>query len=584
MLAVLIFFQIMSYSAAHATEQSVDAILTDSILYLNGTHVDKYKCAGYNIGGNNYFRLRNLANAFKGTSSRFDVQWDEKNDTISILTGKDYDNSQDVYSYISGGTKKAIPMKSKLLIDGVLHNMTAYTINGNNYFKLRDLGELIPFEVEWKEVENKILLYSKIPQNSIRVTSSSMALPNALGSTFPRWEDEIKSYIYTDNTGNINTFRVGLKFAGITYNGPLATIGHDERLIVSTYDKDFELISTHDIPLELERFGAFYSGEKYNYIAFGQKNLEEDDDKEVIRIVRYDKNFNKIDSVNINSCYTIIPFEKAARMDENEKYFVLHMGRTRYKTSDGLNHQSQLTIIVDKNTMRVVNDLGPFQSNHVSHSFNQFVKFDGKEHVLVDHGDAYPRSVVLSKSSGSGYSKKDLFVIPGKIGANCTGVSVGGFEISGTHYLAAMNTIDHKLVTEYTSYEMKGLGIDQRDIILCALPRSASLQSAVNQKNLARYVGTNKIGSIPHLVKISDEKLMVLWQEFNIDEKTNQLKYVFIDGSGNPISQTFSLANYALSECKPVVYNNYVVWFTDYPGYSIIYTIPLINDEDGFLL
>ena len=48
-------------------------------------------------------------------------------------------------------------------------------------------------------------------------------------------------------------------------------------------------------------------------------------------------------------------------MDENDEYLVLHMGRTRYTTDDGLNHQSQFTIIVEKATMRVVNDLGVFQ-------------------------------------------------------------------------------------------------------------------------------------------------------------------------------------------------------------------------------
>jgi hypothetical protein len=37
--------------------------------------------------------------------------------------------------------------------------------------------------------------------------------------------------------------------------------------------------------------------------------------------------------------------------------------------------------------MCVLNDMGRFQSNHVSHSFDQNVQFDGSDHVLVDHGD-----------------------------------------------------------------------------------------------------------------------------------------------------------------------------------------------------
>ncbi|HBS44626.1 MAG TPA: hypothetical protein DEA91_09550, partial [Paenibacillus sp.] len=96
-------------------------------------------------------------------------------------------------------------------------------------------------------------------------------------------------------------------------------------------------------------------------------------------------------------------------------------------------------------TMTVTNDLGRFQKNHVSHSFDQYVLFDGAAHVLVDHGDAYPRSIVLNKGNGTSYNEVDLFNIPGKIGANTTGVSIGGFEMSSANYIVAMNTIDHSL-------------------------------------------------------------------------------------------------------------------------------------------
>ena len=253
------------------------------------------------------------------------------------------------------------------------------------------------------------------------------AKDNAISSNFPRWSSTITSYVVNNNGKTISVVEA------------------NKVVSVETYDETYKLVAKKSIEYELPLFGGFYSGEKYNYIAFGEDNIEENDAKEVIRIVRYDKSFKRIDSVSVKGgeSYTVGPFDAGSgRMDEYENTLVLHTSRKRYTTEDGLNHQSQLTIIVDTSTMTVTNNMGKFQSNHVSHSFDQYVLFDGSDHVLIDHGDAYPRSIVLSKENGGSYSEADIFKIPGEIGANCTGVSLGGFESSSSNYIVAMNTID----------------------------------------------------------------------------------------------------------------------------------------------
>lgn len=161
--------------------------------------------------------------------------------------------------------------------------------------------------------------------------------------------------------------------------------------------------------------------------------MEENDNKEVIRIVRYDKNFNRIDSVSIRGgeSFTAAPFCSASgRISEKDNELVFHTSRLRYLTGDGLNHQSQLTIIINKSTMTVINNLGQFQSNHVSHSFDQYIEFDGDDQVLIDHGDGSPRSIVLHKESGTTYEEVDLFKINfgTKYGDNFTGVRTRNFN------------------------------------------------------------------------------------------------------------------------------------------------------------
>lgn len=545
-------------TTAYAQNSSQAKVTKDSI-FLDGESV---RFNGFNISGSNYFKLRDLAEELSGTTSQFDVSWNGQENAIEIITGKPYTpiESEDSKYYSSYQTYSAKPTDSRIIVNGQVQSVTAFNIDNNNYFQLRDLGRLVPFDINFNNNANEIKIYSKVPENVYRAETKNAEKSNAVSSTFPRWSSTVESYLVSNQDHTLSVIEV------------------NEDVTIDTYDADYKLLDKKTIDFELPMFGGFYSGEKYNYIAFGQENREENNDKEVIRIVRYDKQFNRMDSVSVKggASFTINPFQAGSgRMAESGDTLVFHTARSRYTTADGLNHQSQLTIIVNTLSMTIINDLGRFQKNHVSHSFDQYVLFDGNYHVLVDHGDAYPRSIVLSKGNGSSYSKTDLFRIPGKTGANSTGVSVGGFEMSTTNYIAVMNTVDHSRVKEYTSYEMVGLDRDQRDIIVSVLPRINSDNASVKQITLATYVGSDQIASIPKLVKITDDKLMVTWQEFDLEHNRGSLKYVYINQDGNSIGDIKTVEHFMLSDCQPVIVDKKAVWYTNNNGMRMFYTIPL---------
>ncbi|MNC10211.1 hypothetical protein D3C75_578500 [compost metagenome] len=546
------------HSAAFAGN-TVKAKVSEGSTFFDG---EQKQAHGFTILGNNYYSLRDIAANFSGTSSQFDIAWNKKNNAIEIITGQAYTpvESEDSKYYSRSSSYNATLSNSRVLLDGQLQTIKAYTVDGSNYFQLRDLASKIPFELEYDNKLGTLSMFSKVPDNAYRVKTAAAAGSNAESSYFPRWKSTVTSYLVNNLDGTISAVKA------------------DEKVTIETYNAQYELTATQSVANELPMFGGFYSGEKYNYIAFGQDNREENDSKEVIRIVRYDKSFNRIDSVSIKGgeSYTVVPFDAGAgRMAESGDTLVFHTSRERYTTEDGLNHQSQLTIIVNTGTMTVTNDLGRFQKNHVSHSFDQYVQFDGSAHVLVDHGDAYPRSIVLNKGDGTSYSEVDLFKIPGKIGANTTGVSVGGFEMSSDSYIVAINSIDHSLVREYTSFEMVGLETDQRDIILGVLPKNSLSSTSVNQITLAKYVGTGLIASIPKLVKITDDKMMVLWQEFDKEDHRGDLKYVFVDGAGKAAGAIQTIKHFVLSEGNPIVSGGKIVWYTDNKDSRLFYTIPL---------
>ena len=404
--------------------------------------------------------------------------------------------------------------------------------------------------------------------------------------TNARWDDPIGSYLIENADGTISILR------SWTLEGE-----DDYGLRVYTYSKSLTLLETKYIPWELPLFGGFYSGEEYNYIVFGQENWEEDDTLEVIRLVKYDKEFNRIGSIAVCDAYTCVPFDAGSlRMAENGNELIVHTARTRYKADDGVNHQSQLTIYFDTENMSVTSDnLGAFQANHVSHSFNQFVIYDGNDAVLLDHGDAYPRSIVLQKETDSNlyeqYTSIDLLKIPGDTGANCTGVSIGDFTQSESSYLAAINTIDHSLATAYDSfniYFVEGVEYEERNAVLLVVNKETM---KTTQVYLSDYVGSGKTTSAPKLVPLGKDRFLAIWGVFSceMDEYTYPdesdeygVSFVVVDGSGNRLTPIKHQSGIWLSDCQPIVWNGTVAWYVDktadffeYDSTRILYQIDL---------
>ncbi|MBP6492392.1 MAG: family 20 glycosylhydrolase, partial [Clostridia bacterium] len=85
-----------------------------------------------------------------GTSRQFEVEWDEEENKIVLTTGQGYTAvGNELNKEIGSGARTAIQTDSEVYLDGKAIFLTAYKIDGNNYFKLRDLGANIDFGVDW---------------------------------------------------------------------------------------------------------------------------------------------------------------------------------------------------------------------------------------------------------------------------------------------------------------------------------------------------------------------------------------------------------------------------------------------------
>lgn len=128
---------------------------TNSKVLVNGKEV---AFDAYTIDGSNYFKLRDLAYVLSGTEKQFEVGWDNASKTITLTSGQGYTANGSEMASKSAGSKAAAVSASKLLIDGKEVALTAYTIDGNNYFKLRDIGQAFDFGIGWDNASKTITI------------------------------------------------------------------------------------------------------------------------------------------------------------------------------------------------------------------------------------------------------------------------------------------------------------------------------------------------------------------------------------------------------------------------------------------
>ncbi|MGE5678989.1 MAG: stalk domain-containing protein [Pseudomonadota bacterium] len=133
--------------------QVLNATPTSGKVLVNGKTVS---FDAYTINGNNYFKLRDLAKAVNGTEKQFDVTWDGTKKTINLVSGKAYTAVGGEMTPGDGKAKTPVVNTSAILKDGTIAPLGAYTINGNNYFKLRDIAQAFNIGVTWDPASKTI--------------------------------------------------------------------------------------------------------------------------------------------------------------------------------------------------------------------------------------------------------------------------------------------------------------------------------------------------------------------------------------------------------------------------------------------
>lgn len=369
---------------------------------------------------------------------------------------------------------------------------------------------------------------------------------------YTTWASTVKSYLYENPEGGLTR---------VEYI--------NDQVIVEDYDSAFQCVSSKTIAPELPVWGGFFAGDDANFLIFGQSNPAENDSTEVIRIVKYDKSWNRIDQASLKGANTVVPFEAGSlRCDEYGGYLYIRTCHKMYKSSDGLNHQANVTIAVRERDMTVTDSFYDVMNSgygYVSHSFNQFVIVDENGYIVtLDHGDAYPRSVVYmryyqkagqEKFRGQAYSDwcsaANLKEFAGATGDNTTGASVGGLAETSSCYIMAYN---------YDNAGGRGDRYPYFHYMDIATGRSWSVQ-----------VGDTPGSTTPVLAPTGLNGGYMLWNGKSGSAINDTLYYLHYGADGKPESVT--TAKGVLSDCQPIFYNGKVVWYTTDRSAPVFYQL-----------
>ncbi len=112
----------------------------------------------YNIDGHNFFKLRDIAKLADNTDAKFSVDWNGEKELISLKKGENYTAVGSELMAGDGKDKLGIKSTAKLEINGETVALHAYTIENQNYYEIRPLGNALGFTVEWNDESKTVSL------------------------------------------------------------------------------------------------------------------------------------------------------------------------------------------------------------------------------------------------------------------------------------------------------------------------------------------------------------------------------------------------------------------------------------------
>lgn len=563
-LLIVLFVLVFSLSSLSLVYASEIASPTSSRILIDGKQVS---FDAYNINGNNYFKLRDIAYSLLGSDKQFNVTWDGNLNAVNIFSNSVYEKIGGEMALSNDNSKKSCDLSiQKFYLNSKECGVTAYLINGNNYLKLRDLGKLLDFGVTWDNNTQTILIETskgyveEVKEQIDGVVVDNIYVKNTHNKYVSNWASvsSIQQFKYKD---------LGVGFAYVNNNSLEVVLPNGSLTINMLYPILGDVIADED--------GCIY-------IIWG-KNGDADTNEETVFISKYTDSGILVKTVGFvgksrmgDKGNTKNPFKWGnCRSAIHNDTLVVNYARQMYNE-----HQSNSVIKLNINKMTPieVSDYDIWDVPYCSHSFNQDVIWseNRNEFVYVNHGDAYDRGIVIHNDNGTSYvpfhcylqsnASYDMSIV------NKTFAQLGGIEeIDDYVFLVGSSA---KSISEAANTEKQNLFVQifkpneevNKNNYLGGVERSGNTSYNINDINnspltpvtdygvrwLTDYTDKNVIA--PQIVKAED-KIVILWST------ENESFYTVLNSNGDTLVPVTSLGNKLLNSYeKPIYHNGKVYW------------------------
>ena len=366
-------------------------------------------------------------------------------------------------------------------------------------------------------------------------------------------------------------------------DGYMRVFYKENAVYIEYYDNDFNVKSKKSIPMELDLWGGFYNGSDGYYLVEGQNHREEDDTKEVIRVIRYDRNWQKTGTAHITGVagdefgQVRYPFDgSCVEMAEINGTLYIATGHEGYVDDFlGQGHQGLLVIAVNQSTMT-----GKIIEYDLWHSFAQYVKAKDNELYLLEQSEG-SRCTTLSRYDTAADQWKQIQVYQyggertSSWAVNCY-ASVDALEVSADSVLCLGTSIDQ------AKYDVAYKDRLPMNIYLTVTPLDNFTEEATKVISLTNYTDQGKSFMGVKITKVNNNRFMISWEEYNEETEGSGttedtlagsiLHYVFVDGRGNKISQEYTTGA-TISGCQPVLKDGKIVYYASNKNMVDFYSI-----------
>lgn len=356
---------------------------------------------------------------------------------------------------------------------------------------------------------------------------------------------------------------------------------------IEYYDNSFNIQSKKNVAMELPYWGGFYAAsDGYYYVVEGQANTDEVDTLEVIRVIKYDKNWNRIKAAAITGTSSYFgkvryPFDygcvEMAEYNNNLYIVTGHEGYVDPAYNQG--HQGFLMIEVNQSSMT-----GKIVDCDLWHSFAQYIEADGSNLYVLEQSEGSRCTSLTKYTVGSSLSQKSIPVL--EYGGSRTSAwaiacyaSVDDLAVSTNNILCLGTSIDQSQYDNVNNAKKNNQPL-AHNIYLTVTPKSNFTQEATTVKWLTNYSGDGKGFTGLQMTKVNNNRFLISWDEWKEEQTADPndplsgyvMHYVFIDENGNAVSQVYTAAA-PVSDCHPIVKGNKIYYYASNASAVDFYTI-----------